>query len=124
MTAFRLLNSGSAAALPRQRTLRALMDWSYDLCSEQERLLWARLSVFPGDFDLAAAEATCAGPDLPREVIVDRLDGLVAKSVVTARPETPAARYQMLETIRQYGRELLSQDGLTARCRSSIVTTS
>jgi predicted ATPase/DNA-binding CsgD family transcriptional regulator len=112
---FRLLNSGSAAAMPRQRTLRALMDWSYELCSEQERLLWARLSVFPGDFDLAAAEATCAGPDLPREVIVDRMDGLVAKSVVAARPETPAARYQMLETIRQYGRELLSQDGLTGQ---------
>jgi len=110
---FRLLNRGNAAAMPRQRTLRALMDWSYELCSEQERQLWARLSVFPGDFDLAAAEATCEGPDLPQEVIVDRLDGLVAKSVVSARPESPTARYQMLETIRQYGRELLSRDGGT-----------
>ena len=79
----------------------------------QERQLWARLSVFPGDFDLNAAEATCAGSGLPREVIVDRLDGLVAKSVISARPETPVARYQMLETIRQYGRELLTRAGLT-----------
>jgi len=110
---FRLLTGGSPAAMPRQRTLRALMDWSFELCSVQERQLWARLSVFPGDFDLAAAEATCAGAGLPREVIVDRLDGLVAKSVVSARPETPAARYQMLETIRQYGRELLTRAGLT-----------
>jgi predicted ATPase/DNA-binding CsgD family transcriptional regulator len=110
---FRLLNQGSPAALPRQRTLRALMDWSYDLCSEQEQQLWARLSVFPGDFDLAAAEATCAGSGLPRDVILDRLDELVAKSVVSARPETPAARYRMLETIRQYGRERLNRSGLT-----------
>lgn len=112
---FRLLNRGSPAAMPRQRTLRALMDWSYDLCSEQEQKLWARLSVFPSDFDLAAAEATCAGSDLPREVILDRLDELVAKSVVSARPETPTARYRMLETIRQYGRELLTRSGLTAQ---------
>ena len=110
---FRLLNRGSPAAMPRQRTLRALMDWSHELCSEQERQLWARLSVFPGDFDLNAAEATCAGSGLPRDVIVDRLDGLVAKSVISARPETPVARYQMLETIRQYGRELLTRGGLT-----------
>jgi len=112
---FRLLNHGSPAAMPRQRTLRALMDWSYELCSDEERQLWARLSVFPGDFDLAAAEATCSGSGLPQDVIVDRLDGLVAKSVVSARPETPTARYQMLETIRQYGRELLSQGGLNTQ---------
>jgi predicted ATPase/DNA-binding CsgD family transcriptional regulator len=110
---FSLLNRGSPAALPRQRTLHAVIDWSYELCSEPERQLWARLSVFPADFDLAAAEAICAGPDLPRDSVMDHLDELVAKSVVSARPEGPAARYQMLETIRQYGRERLDQDGLT-----------
>ncbi|MFD2415559.1 ATP-binding protein [Amycolatopsis pigmentata] len=109
---FRLLNRGSPAARPRQQTLRALMDWSYDLCSPQERQLWARLSVFPGDFDLSAAEATCSGPGLPRESIIDVLDDLVAKSVVSVRPRSPAARYHMLETVRQYGRERLNRDGL------------
>jgi predicted ATPase/DNA-binding CsgD family transcriptional regulator len=110
---FRLLNRGSPAAQPRQRTLHAVIDWSYELCSEQERRLWARLSVFPADFDLAAAETICAGRDLPREAVLDHLDELVAKSVLSARPKAPAARYQMLETIRQYGRERLDQDGLT-----------
>ena len=121
---FRLLNRGSPAAMPRQRTLRALMDWSHELCSEQERLLWARLSVFPGDFDLNAAEATCAGPGLPREVIVDRLDGLVAKSVVSARPETPAgsvpdAGDDPAVRARAAHQEAADQ----ARCSASIATT-
>jgi predicted ATPase/DNA-binding CsgD family transcriptional regulator len=108
---FRLLTCGSPAALSRQQTLRALIDRSYELCSEQERVLWARLSVFPGDFDLEAVEGICSDQGLEHEVIVDVLDGLVAKSIVTARPEYPQARYRLLETIRQYGRELLTLEG-------------
>ncbi|HJQ46981.1 MAG TPA: LuxR C-terminal-related transcriptional regulator [Amycolatopsis sp.] len=106
---FHLLTRGNPAALSRQQTLSALIDWSYDLCTEQERLLWARLSVFPGEFDLAAVEGICSGSGIGPETIVDLLDDLVAKSVVTARPESPHARYRLLETIRQYGRELLSR---------------
>lgn len=76
---FALLTGGSRAASPRQQTLSGLMDWSYDLCSPREQALWARLSVFPGDFDLEAAEAVCAGADLPAHAVVDAVHGLVEK---------------------------------------------
>jgi len=111
---FRLLTLGSPAAVSRQQTLRALMEWSYDLCSEQERLLWAGLSVFPAEFDLEAAEGICAGPGLGIDAadVLDRVDGLVAKSVLSVRPDLPRARYRMLETIRQYGRGILADSGL------------
>lgn len=106
---FRLLTRGNPAARSRQQTLKALIDWSYDLCSESERTLWEALSVFPAEFDLSAAEGICAGPDtgLDRDGILDLLDGLVTKSVVTARAESSQARYRLLETIRQYGRDRL-----------------
>src|SRR4051812_17686088 len=64
---FRLLTRGSPAAMPRQQTLRALIDWSYDLCSAEERTLWERLSVFSGGCDLAAAEAVCSGDGIAEE---------------------------------------------------------
>ncbi|GHE80378.1 LuxR family transcriptional regulator [Amycolatopsis deserti] len=108
---FHLLARGNPAALSRQQTLRALMDWSYDLCTEPERTLWARLSVFPGEFDLAAVEGICSGSGIDAPAVLDLLDDLVAKSVVAARPDSPRARYRLLETIRQYGRELLARDG-------------
>ncbi|UUU19185.1 ATP-binding protein [Streptomyces sp. DSM 40750] len=111
---FLLLTLGSPAAVSRQQTLRALMEWSYDLCSEQERLLWAGLSVFPAEFDLAAVEGICAGPGTGIDAadVIDLVDGLVAKSVVSARPQLPQARYRMLETIRHYGRGILAGSGL------------
>ena len=106
---FRLLTGGSRSALPRQQTLRALVDWSYDLLSESEQVLFSRLSVFAGGFTLDAAEAVCADGDVETDDVLDLLSGLVDKSLVTTErvPEGPA-RYQMLETLRHYGLEHLS----------------
>ncbi|MFC4909808.1 ATP-binding protein [Actinomadura gamaensis] len=93
----------------RHQTLRTAITWSHDLCMPAERMLWARLSVFPGDFDLAAAEAVCTDDDLPPSELVDVLTMLVDKSVVRFDPK--ADRYQMLDTLREYGAERLVQAG-------------
>jgi len=109
---FRLLTGGSRTALPRHQTLRALIDWSYDLLSEAERTLLRRLSVFAGGCTLEAAEAICAGEGLERDEILDLLTQLVNKSLVISDHESEAeARYRLLETIRQYGRERLVEVG-------------
>ncbi|MPY46091.1 AAA family ATPase, partial [Streptomyces phyllanthi] len=108
---FALLTGGSRTARPRQRTLRALIDWSYELCGPAERLLWNRLSVFAGGFDLDAAEGVCSGDGVPRHEVLDLLDRLVAQSVVLTTEHEGTARYRMLETIRQYGRERLAEYG-------------
>ncbi|WP_308293512.1 BTAD domain-containing putative transcriptional regulator [Streptomyces sp. RM72] len=92
-----------------QHTLRGVIDWSHTLCTPQERLLWARLSVFSGGFDLSAAEAVCAGEGVGREEILDLLAALVDKSLVAVDSTGPRARYSMLETIRQYGLERLGE---------------
>jgi predicted ATPase/DNA-binding CsgD family transcriptional regulator len=102
---FRLLTGGSRAALPRQQTLRATVDWSYDLLSDPERRLLNRLSVFAGGWTLEAAEAVCAGDGIEREEVVDLLLQLVRKSLVVAREGGDGAeRYRLLETLRQYAR--------------------
>ncbi len=111
---FALLTGGNRSALPRQQTLRALIDWSHDLCSDDERLLWARLSVFPGSFDLEAAEAVCGFGALPEDEIVDLLDRLVAKSLVGTDRATEDLRYLQLMTVREYGAELAESIGETA----------
>ncbi len=80
---FRLLTGGARTTLPRQQTLRAVVDWSYDLLFEDERRLFARLSVFAGGCELAAAEAVCADDQVPRDEILDILSRLVDKSLVT-----------------------------------------
>ncbi|WP_245966311.1 ATP-binding protein [Sphaerisporangium album] len=108
---FRLLASGTRAATPRHRTLRALVDWSYELCTEPERLLWARVSVFFGGLDLDAAEAVCSGDGIAREDVVDLVSGLVEKSVLLRDEAPPGVRYRLLETIRQYGRDRLAESG-------------
>ncbi len=111
---FRILTSGSRTALPRQRTLRATVDWSHDLLSDAERMLFRRLSVFAGSFDLDACEAIC-GTDLPvGEPVLDLLAGLVDKSLAIAdlAPDD-GARYVLLETLREYGRERLDASGET-----------
>jgi non-specific serine/threonine protein kinase len=109
---FRLLTGGSRAALPRQQTLRATLDWSYDLLSEAERCLLTRLAVFAGGWSLEAAEAVCAGEPLDRTDLVDLLLRLVRKSLVVAE-EDPGGieRYRLLETVRQYARERLVAAG-------------
>ncbi|MFF3439091.1 ATP-binding protein [Streptosporangium sp. NPDC002721] len=111
---FRLLTGGSPATLPRQQTLRALIDWSYALCTEKEQLLWERASVFTDGLDLAAAEAVCSGDGIDREEVVDLVIGLVGKSILIREdppPASTATRYRLLETIRQYGREKLVASG-------------
>jgi predicted ATPase/class 3 adenylate cyclase len=106
---FRLLTGGSRTALPRQQTLLALVNWSYDLLSEDERVLFRRLSVFAGGWTLDAAEQVCAGNPIDAGDILDLLTGLVDKSLVLAefQPDN-SLRYRMLETLRQYGRERLA----------------
>jgi predicted ATPase/DNA-binding CsgD family transcriptional regulator len=108
---FRLLTGGSRAAMPRQQTLRALVDWSYDLCSAAERSLWGRVSVFAGSFDLDAAENVCADGILPRDSVLDLITALVEKSVLIREERGSAARYRLLDTIREYGRERLVEQG-------------
>jgi len=108
---FRLLTGGSRAALPRQQTLRALVDWSFDLCSAAEQALWGRLSVFSGSFDLEAAENVCADATLPRESLFDLVDGLLEKSVLLREEHESTVRYRLLDTIREYGRERLGERG-------------
>ncbi|GAA0946537.1 ATP-binding protein [Nonomuraea longicatena] len=113
---FRLLTGGRRAALARHQTLRTTIDWSHDLCTPEERLLWARLSVFAGTFDLRAAEEVCADERLPADSVVQTLIGLVDKSVVL-RADGPGARYRQLDSIREYGGDRLRHGGEHARVR-------
>ena len=110
---FRLLTGGARTALPRQQTLRALIDWSYDLLSESERLLLRRLSVFAGGWTLEAAEEVGAGDGIEPDDVLDLLTQLVNKSlVVVMEPSHDGeTRYRLLETIRQYAREKLLETG-------------
>ncbi|MFD4565630.1 BTAD domain-containing putative transcriptional regulator [Streptomyces sp. NPDC058467] len=117
---FRLLASGSRTALPRQRTLLALVEWSWDLLDEPERILARRLSVFPGGATVPALEAVCADPSLPAADIPYVLDALVEKSLVDTVDEgTGEPRYRMLETVRAYAARQLadaeSGDAVTKR---------
>ncbi|WP_435154520.1 BTAD domain-containing putative transcriptional regulator [Amycolatopsis sacchari] len=107
---FRLLTSGSRVALPRQRTLRAVVEWSWDLLEKPERVLARRLSVFPGGATTSAAEEICADELLPREDVLYVLGSLVEKSIVDA-VEGDEPRYRMLETLRVYGEERLDEAG-------------
>ncbi|MFF8104178.1 BTAD domain-containing putative transcriptional regulator [Streptomyces sp. NPDC016640] len=116
---FRLLSMPQARTSVRYRhTLRGVVDWSYDLCTEGERRLWNRLSVFSGGFDLEAAEAVCAGEGVAREDVLDLLAGLVDKSIVGVNSSGDRARYSLLETIRQYGRQRLEEEGRTTLLRA------
>ncbi|MFM9370533.1 LuxR C-terminal-related transcriptional regulator [Streptomyces sp. Da 82-17] len=146
---FRLLTGGSRAALPRHQTLRTATDWSHELCSAPEQVLWRRLSVFAGEFELSAAEEICAdlpdgatgtgvtGTGLAEDDVLDCLIGLVDKAIVLrvedepdgpggpaghdpsahappglgAAPDAGRARYRMLDTLREYGRERLRAAG-------------
>jgi predicted ATPase/DNA-binding SARP family transcriptional activator len=108
---FRLLTGGSRTALPRQQTLRALIDWSYDLLSEGERTLLRRLSVFEGGWTLPAAEAVCVGEGVEQWEVLDLLTSLVDKSLVVVEEQGPEARYRFLETVRQYARDRLLDSG-------------
>lgn len=109
---FRLLTSGGRTVAHRHQTLKAAMDWSYDLLTEPERTLLRRLSVFAGGWTLEAAEAICAGGDVEAGQVLDLLARLVDRSLVLVQ-ETPegSTRYRLLETVRQYGRGRLHEFG-------------
>jgi predicted ATPase/class 3 adenylate cyclase len=108
---FRLLTGGSRTAMERQRTLHAMVDWSYSLLNAAEQLLLRRLSVFPETFDLAAAEAVCGFGDIEPVEVADLLGSLADKSLVVAEPDGAAVRYRLLETIRQFAAERLAETG-------------
>ncbi|MFN4218073.1 MAG: ATP-binding protein [Candidatus Bipolaricaulia bacterium] len=114
---FRLLTGGSRTALPRQQTLRAMMDWSYELLNDRERMLFRRLSAFAGGFTLEAAEAVCADEHILPYEILDLLTNLVSKSLVAFEERDEEARYRLLETVRQYARDKLLETGEAARIR-------
>ena len=108
---FRLLTGGSRAALGRQQTLQATVDWSYSLLSGAERALLRRTSVFAEGFDLGAAEDVCGFGDIEALEVADLLGSLVNKSLVAAEPAGSTLRYRLLETIRQFGAERLAEIG-------------
>ncbi|HEX2740769.1 MAG TPA: BTAD domain-containing putative transcriptional regulator [Rubrobacter sp.] len=108
----RLLTAGSRTASPRQRTLRGALDWSHDLLSEPERVLFRRLSAFAGGWTLEAAEVVGCGDGIERGDVLDLLSGLVDKSLVLAEATGDGAvRYRLLEPVRQYAGELLRESG-------------
>jgi predicted ATPase/DNA-binding SARP family transcriptional activator len=104
---FRLLTGGARTAMARQQTLRAVVDWSYDLLFADERRVFERLSVFPGGCTLTTAETVCADDQLDRADVVDSVAGLVDRSLLTVDRSGPEARYGMLQTLSHYGRERL-----------------
>ena len=108
---FRLLTGGSRTALPRQQTLRSLIDWSYDLLNDSERLLLQRLSAFAGGWTLAAAEQVCAGEGVEDWEVLDLSTSLSDKSLVVAEQKNERSRYRLLETVRQYAQERLVERG-------------
>ena len=108
---FRLLAGGDRTALPRQQTLRAALDWSFELLDENERRVLRRLSIFAGTFTLEAAQEVCADDTLGEWDVVDALTSLVDKSLVGADPQSGVTRYAMLETPRAYARERLEESG-------------
>jgi|HubBroStandDraft_6_1064221.scaffolds.fasta_scaffold06187_5 predicted ATPase/DNA-binding SARP family transcriptional activator len=126
---FQLLTGGSRTAMPRHQTLRAVVDWSWDLLDDAERALWRRFSVFAGGASLEAAEQVCADPamsdggisheGLRAERVLDLLTALADKSLLTVRHGPDGARYGMLEIIRAYGQERLAEAGENEELRAA-----
>jgi predicted ATPase/DNA-binding winged helix-turn-helix (wHTH) protein len=108
---FQLLTGGRRTALPRHQTLRATLDWSYELLAEPERVILRRLAVFAGFFSLEAAGAVAASPEAAPSEVVDGVSSLVAKSLVAAEIDSAIARYRLLDTTRAYGLEKLGDSG-------------
>ena len=106
---FRLLTGGARTAVRRQQTLRASVDWSHDLLSDSEKVLFRRLAVFFGGFDVDAAQAVAADADTERYQVLDQLTLLVDKSLVVAEDGPHGTRYRLLETVRQYAQEKLRE---------------
>ena len=115
---FAVLAGGRRGAVERHQTLRAAIDWSFELLTEPEQRLLGRLAVFAGGCTLQAAETVCSGDGIDPGAVFDLLAGLVARSLVVAEQSGPQSRYRLLETIRQYGEERLDQAGETERWRA------
>ena len=115
---FRLLTGGARTAVRRQQTLRASVDWSHALLTEPERILFRRLAVFMGGFDLDAAQAIAGGGDVESYQVLDLLTLLVDKSLVAAESTSGRTRYRLLETVRQYAQERLGESGQAEAVRS------
>jgi non-specific serine/threonine protein kinase len=114
---FQLLSGSHRANAPRHQTLRAAVDWSFELCTEREQWLWARCSVFSGEFDLDAAESVCSGDGMSTEDVFVGTAELIDKSILARVGHGSQSRYRMLETIRQYGQEQLARAGTEAAQR-------
>lgn len=108
---FQVLTGGSRVAPARHKTLRHCIDWSYDQCSADEQLLWSRLSVFVGSFDLEAVEGICAFDGLEEGAILDLVASLVDKSIVSRNVRGGVTQFKLLESLREYGRERLADSG-------------
>jgi predicted ATPase/DNA-binding SARP family transcriptional activator len=117
---FRLLTGGSRTALPRQQTLRAVVDWSYELLFDDEQRVFERLSVFPGGCDLATVEVVCADDVIAAADLADHLGALVDKSLVVAVPTGAGLRYTQLQTLAHYGKEKLTERGDAVRTRDAM----
>lgn len=114
---FRLLTGGSRSSLPRHQTLRAAMDWSYELLAPPERTMLRRLAVFVGGWTLEAAESICAGRPITRQQVLDLLTELADKSLVIVEADRDEARYRLAETVRQYALDRLLESREAARLR-------
>jgi predicted ATPase len=114
---FRLLTTGSRTAPPRHQTLRAVIDWSYELLTEAQRVLFRRLSVFAGGWPLEAAEGICAWGNITEADVLDLLGELVDRSLVTSEEQAGARRLRLLETMREYAAERLAEAGETEPAR-------
>ncbi len=108
---FKLLTGGSRTATPRHQTLRAAIDWSYELLSEAERALLRRLSVFAGGWSLEAAEAVCSGDQIEESAVLELQSHLVDKSLVVVEKTPGETRYRLLTTIRDYAGDRLQEAG-------------
>ncbi len=114
---YRMPGMRTRGGLPRHQTLRAAVEWSYQLCDAAQRSLWARASVFAGSFDLAAAQQVCAGDGLAAEGILTHLAELVDQSVLICEQDGKATRFRLLEPLRQYGRDQLRETGAETEIR-------
>lgn len=117
-----LLTGGSRAALPRHRTLRSMLDWSYDLLTEREQAMLRRVSVFAGGWTLASAARVCAGDEIDASDVIEQLTSLVDKSLVVTDEQAGETRYRMLETVRQYAQDRLRDHGEESQWRSAHLT--
>ncbi|WP_405622114.1 ATP-binding protein [Streptomyces sp. NBC_00076] len=118
---FELLNRGDPTATPHHHSLDALVRWSYDLCSPDEQLLWARLGAFSGSPDLAGIQAVCGFEPLEGTKLLDALDGLVSKSILLPELTRGEMRYRLLETLREFALERARESEDHTRSRNAHV---